>query len=33
MVETDIAGKTKLGGAIVEMGDRYVIAENVPRPR
>jgi hypothetical protein len=33
MVETDVAGKAKLGGAIVKMGDRYVIAENVLRPR
>jgi len=33
MVETNVAGKAKLGGTIVKMGDRYVIAENVLRPR
>jgi len=32
MVEANVADKTKLRGAIVEMSDRDVIAENVLRP-
>ena len=32
MVETNVADKTKLGGAIGEMSGRHVIAETIPRP-
>jgi len=32
MVETDIADNAKLGGAIVKLGGRHVIAKSVARP-